>query len=82
MALTTLTNKGQVTIPKSIRDSLGLHPGDKLDFVITESREGLFRPVTKRVDDVFGRLYQPERKPASIEEMDAVVKQKMKASFK
>ncbi len=82
MALTTLTNKGQVTIPKSIRDSLGLHPGDKLEFVITESREGLFRPVTKRVDDVFGRLYQPERKPASIEEMDAVVKQKMKASFK
>jgi hypothetical protein len=61
---------------------LGLHPGDKLEFVITESREGLFRPVTKRVDDVFGRLYQPERKPASIEEMDAVVKQKMKASFK
>jgi AbrB family looped-hinge helix DNA binding protein len=82
MALTTLTNKGQVTIPKAIRDSLGLHPGDKLEFVITESGEGLFRPVTKRVDDVFGRLYQPERKPASIEEMDAVVKQKMKASFK
>ena len=56
MALTTLTNKGQVTIPKAVRDSLGLHPGDKLEFVVTQSGEALFRPVTKRVDDVYTGL--------------------------
>ena len=82
MALTTLTNKGQVTIPKAVRDSLGLHPGDKLEFVVTQSGEALFRPVTKRVDDVFGRLYRSGRKPVSIEKMDAVIRQKMKAKFK
>jgi len=34
MALATLTNKGQVTIPKPVRDSLGLHIGDKIKFII------------------------------------------------
>ena len=82
MALTTITNKGQITIPKVVRDSLGLHPGDKLEFVITENGEAICRPVTKKVDDVFGRLSKPGRKPVSIEDMDAVIKQKMQAKFK
>jgi antitoxin PrlF len=82
MALATLTNKGQVTIPKAVRDSLGLHTGDKLEFVVTESGEALFRPVTKEIDEVFGRLHRPGRKPVSIEKMDAVIKQKMRAAFK
>ncbi len=82
MALATLTNKGQITNPKGVRDSLGLHTGDKLEFVINKNGEALFRPVTKKVDDVFGRLHKPGRKPVSIEEMDAVIKQKMRAAFK
>ncbi len=36
---TTLTIKGQVTIPKQIRDSLGLKPGAKLDFAVNENGE-------------------------------------------
>lgn len=35
---TTMTIKGQVTIPKQIRDSLGLQPGVKLNFAV--NREG------------------------------------------
>ena len=82
MALATLTSKGQVTIPKAVRVSLGLHSGDKLEFVITETGEALLRPVTKKVDEVFGRLHKPGRKPVSVEEMDAAIKQKMRAAFK
>ena len=82
MALATLTSKGQVTIPKVIRDSLHLHAGDKVEFVITESKEAFIRPITKKVDDVFGRLYKPGRKPVSIEKMDVGIRQKMQASFK
>jgi len=82
MAFATLTSKGQITIPKAVRDSLQLHAGDKVEFVITESKEALLRPITKKVDDVFGRLHTTGRKPISIEKMDAGIRQKMQESFK
>jgi len=82
MSLATLTSKGQATVPKKIRDSLRLHTGDKIEFIITETKEALLRPVTKKVDDVFGKLHKPGRKPISVEEMDSVIRQKMQASFK
>ena len=82
MALATLTSKGQVTIPKAVRNSLHLHAGDKVEFVITEDKEALLRIVTKKVDDVFGRLQKPGRKPVSIDKMDAGIRQKMRTNFK
>ncbi len=33
--MTTVTTKGQVTIPKPVRDLLGIVPGSKVDFVRT-----------------------------------------------
>lgn len=38
MSTATITSKGRVTIPKVVRDALGLHSGDRIDFV--ESGEG------------------------------------------
>ena len=32
--MTRLTSKGQVTIPKEVRDELGLAPGDDVEFVV------------------------------------------------
>ena len=82
MALAKITSKGQVTIPKAVRDSLKVYAGDKIEFVITEDGQALIRPVTKKVDDVYGRLYKPDRKPISIEKMNAGVRQKMKVGFR
>ena len=48
---TTVTTKGQVTIPKSVRDHLGIHPGSKVDF--------------RRMDDGQIVLVPAETKPAS-----------------
>ena len=81
MALATITKKGQITIPKTIRDFLGLHTGDKLEFIISEKGEAIFRPVTRKVDDVFGKLSKPGRKPVSIEEMDDILKQNMRQAY-
>jgi antitoxin PrlF len=33
---TTMTTKGQVTIPKKIRDSVGLQPGSRVEFFVDE----------------------------------------------
>jgi len=41
---TTHTSKGQVTIPKRIRDSLSLVPGSKLTFDVNNSGELVLRP--------------------------------------
>jgi antitoxin PrlF len=82
MQIAKMTSKGQVTVPKAVRDALHLGTGDKLEFIITENRDALIRPVTKKVDDVFGRLQKSGRKPVSVKEMDLAVKQRMKSTFK
>lgn len=43
---TTLTVKGQVTIPKQIRDSLGLKPGMIVDFSVNPEGEVVIKPAT------------------------------------
>lgn len=48
-----LTTKGQVTIPKPLRDSLGLEPGHELEF---EEREGALIVVRHAPVDPIRRL--------------------------
>lgn len=81
MQQATLTSKGQITIPKLVRDSLALHAGDKIEFVLTENNEVLLKLVTKKVDEVFGRLFRADRPAVDIAEMDALLKQKIRADF-
>ena len=72
MALATLTTKGQITIPKIIRDSLKLNTGDKIEIVITKDREAIIRPVSKKVDDIFCKLYKSDRKAVSLETLSLI----------
>ncbi len=53
--VTTLTSKGQVTIPKEIRDALGLRPHDKIRFV-TEGGEGRFQKAYPSLEEVVGSI--------------------------
>jgi antitoxin PrlF len=34
MATATMTSKGQLTVPKELRDLMGLQPGDKVEFLV------------------------------------------------
>jgi len=55
---TTITSKGQVTIPKHLRDSLNLQPGCKVIWEINETGEPILRksgPVEERRPDRFDR---------------------------
>ena len=49
---TTVSEKGQVTIPKAIRDKLGLRPGTVLDF---DAIEGKLIGVKKEQEDRIGK---------------------------
>jgi antitoxin PrlF len=40
---TTITVKGQVTIPKHIRDALNLTPGSRVEFAVADGRVVLFK---------------------------------------
>ena len=82
MALATLTTKGQVTIPKVIRDSLKLKTGDKIEILATDKGEAIIRPVSKKVDEIFRKLHKPGRKVVSLEAMEAAVRNRMKDRFK
>ena len=72
---TTVSTKGQVILPKAIRERREWSPGTRL--VVEETSEGVLLrraqafPAT-RPEDVFGIL--PHRGPSkSIEEMDAAI---------
>lgn len=45
---TTLTSKGQVTIPKQIRDALNLAPGCAVDFAVSRDGEVVIHKVGAR----------------------------------
>ncbi len=81
MPYATLTTKGQVTIPKEVRESLRLRTGDKIEFVIKESREAIIKPVSKKVDDVFCMLRKPGRKTLTTEEINSVIKKRMRGNL-
>ncbi|MEK9147131.1 MAG: AbrB/MazE/SpoVT family DNA-binding domain-containing protein, partial [Patescibacteria group bacterium] len=48
MSSATLSVKGQVTIPKNVREKLGLHTGDRIEFV--EMEQGVFKIVPSTHD--------------------------------
>jgi AbrB family looped-hinge helix DNA binding protein len=74
MPAATLSSKGQMVIPKSLREQLGLKPGDSVDFIIQENGDVLIRPAAQDVQKLKGMLYRAGRKPVSIEEMNTAVK--------
>ncbi len=82
MAVATLTTKGQVTIPKEIRDSLKLNSGDKIEIIITQEREAIIRPVSKKVDEIFCKLRQPGQKAVSLEAIDNAIRNRMRNKCK
>ena len=71
---TTLTSKGQVTIPAKIREALGLEEGDKLDFHLREDGMLVVEVVAGRLADLKGILPRPKRR-LTLKQMDEAIGQ-------
>ena len=65
----TLTAKGQTTIPKDIRERLGLAPGDKLVFTALSDGTVVMRAKTRRLLDLAGSLTRPEQPSLGVDDM-------------
>lgn len=73
MPYSTLTSKGQITIPKAVRNNLNLKTGDVLDFKI-ENGEIKIVPVRNLIEDACGFLYRKKQRKISIKEMNEKIK--------
>lgn len=81
MPTATLTTKGQVTIPKDVREHLGVDTGDRLSFVVQENGSVLVTPMTRHVRDLGGLLHRRNTRAASVEAMREGVAGRMRAKF-
>ena len=72
MPAATVTSKGQITLPKEVRDALGVTAGDRVEFFAEE--KGAYRVVaaTRDVRHLKGLVAKPT-KPVSVEAMNRAV---------
>lgn len=69
--LGTLTSKGQITLPKAIRDKLGLDVGSQLQFTLLPDNTILARAIKPDARSVRGLLKSPLALPPGLEAEDA-----------
>ena len=75
MSTSTVTSKGQTTIPKDIRKRLNLHPGDRLEFVIDEDGRVLVLPASIDAAELAGMLKPPARQ-VTVEDMNRAIRKR------
>ena len=68
----TISSKGQLTVPKIVRDALGLAAGDRVQFV---AHEGGFKLVAASQDvrELKGLFAGRRKKAATLAEIDAAI---------
>lgn len=73
MPIATLSSKGQITLPKEMRDDLRLETGSQVMFVRTGSSQYQVVARTRTVEDIIGYFHEPSRAPMSIDDMNAAI---------
>ena len=75
MATATMTSKGQMTVPKSIRDRLRIGAGDRIHFVVNDHGEVVVRPARGDVTALRGLLVPlaGRRTAVSVEGMNEAI---------
>ena len=75
MAISTITSKGHITLPKQIRERLHLVAGDRIDFVVEGDGQVVVRPARSQLRQLRGMLRDRKRRPVSVDQMDAAIAQ-------
>lgn len=75
-----ITSKGQITIPKRIRESLGVQVGDRVHFVVREDGVVEILPRTRSLLSLAG-LIEPKLRGVSVDDMDAGIASSVDAEF-
>ena len=78
MPIATVTSKGQVTIPKRVRERLHLRAGDRLLFSLDEDDSVRLVPIATKVADAFGAFSDKAQKAVS----NAEIRRRLKAAFR
>ena len=77
MTTSTVSSKGQVTIPKKIREFLKLETFDKVVFIPLEEGKVMITNKQTPVSDLFGMLkHRQPKQHVSMEEMEAVIRKR------
>jgi antitoxin PrlF len=82
MAKAVVTSKGQVTIPKIIRDRARMDSGTQLDFQLESDGTVIIRPVTRDISEIKGIVKVKRRKPVTLKEMKKAIADGAKESAK
>lgn len=70
-----VTSKGQITVPKKVREKLDIHPGDEITFKENDQGEMVIESDKKSIKRLAGILHRPGQKKVTIEEMNEAIKQ-------
>jgi AbrB family looped-hinge helix DNA binding protein len=73
MPTSTLTSKGQITLPKEVRDQLHLKTGSKVEFITDPSGQIVLKPRIGDFESLRGIVKSKRKRPASIEEMNVAI---------
>lgn len=71
-AYTTLTSKGQLTIPKDVRDKLNLETGARF-YICAVDGEVHIMQKNLSISDLAGILHREGQEPVSLEEIDKAI---------
>jgi AbrB family looped-hinge helix DNA binding protein len=72
LSTATVTSKGQITIPKEVRETLGLAAGHRVSFQIRADKVVEMRPENVDLMSLFG-IFKPRVKGVTLEDMEEAI---------